>query len=374
MAQIKERFTKDKIGKNGEIIKGKKRYQAVIRIKGYKPLSAIFDRKTDAQIWAGDLESKMKRGLNIKDNEAKKHTLADLIDRYIQDILPERRLDQKKIKMQLTWWKENIGAYLLSEVTPSLIAEYRDKLFKEPIKSESGHRSASTVRKYMCSLSIALTKAINEWEWLDTNPMAKVEKKKVGKGRVRFLSSKEQTNLLEICKNSPNKYLYLLVVIALSTGARHGEIIGLTWNDVNLDAETPMFYFMDTKNGENRAVPITGLALELINDYSKIRNINSNLVFVSPDGKKVMDLRWFWEKALKDSKLENFRFHDLRHTAASNLAMNGASLLEIAEILGHKTMAMVQRYAHLTKKHTASVLTSMNNKQFAKHIEKQKAE
>lgn len=315
----------------------------------------------------------MKRGLKIKDNEAKKHTLSDLIDRYIQDILPERKLDQKKIKMQLTWWKENIGAYLLSEVTPSLIAEYRDKLFKEPIKTESGHRSASTVRKYMCSLSIALTKAINEWEWLDTNPMAKVEKKKVDKGRVRFLSSKEQTNLLEICKNSPNKYLYLLVVIALATGARHGEVMGLTWNDVNLDAETPMFYFMDTKNGENRAVPITGLALELIKDYSKIRNINSNLVFASQDGKKVMDLRWFWEKALKDSKLENFRFHDLRHTAASNLAMDGASLLEIAEILGHKTMAMVQRYAHLTKKHTASVLTSMNDKQFAKHIEKQNA-
>lgn len=373
MAQIRERPTKDKIDKNGKLIKGKMRYEAVIRIKGYKPMSAIFDRKTDAQIWAGDLESKMKRGLNIKDNEAKKHTLADLIDRYIQDILPERKLDQKKIKMQLTWWKENIGAYLLSEVTPSLIAEYRDKLFKEPIKTEKGHRSASTVRKYMCSLSIALTKAINEWEWLDTNPMAKVEKKKVAKGRVRFLSSKEQTNLLEVCKKSPNKHLYLLVVIALSTGARYGEIMGLTWDNVNLDIETPMFYFMDTKNGENRAVPITGLALDVIKEFSKIRQINSKLVFPHKDGKKPMDLRWYWDKVVESAKLEDFVFHDTRHCAGSNLAMDGASLIEIADILGHKTMQMVKRYSHLTKKHTAKVLGRMNDKQFAKHIEKQRA-
>lgn len=370
MAQIKERFTKDKIGKNGEIIKGKKRFQAVIRIKGYKPMSAIFDRKTDAQIWANDLESKMKRGLHIKDNEAKKHTLADLIDRYIEDVLPNRKLDQQKVKMQLTWWKENIGACLLSEVKPSLIAEYRDKLFKDPINRKNGHRSASTVRKYMCSLSIALTKAINEWEWLDTNPMIKVQNISVDKGRTRFLTEKEHSDLLEASKKSSNKYLYIFVVIALSTGARRSEILKLTWDNVNLDSEAPMFYFMDTKNGENRAVPITGLALELVKEHSKVRSINSNLVFPRSDGKKPMDFRWYWEKAVKDAEIKDFTFHDTRHYAASSLAMNGASLLEIADILGHKTMAMVQRYAHLTKKHTASILKSTNEKQFAKHLAK----
>ena len=373
MARIKKRIGKNKIGKNGEIIKGKITYQAEIRIKGCKPVYETFDKKTDAQIWAGDIESKLKRGFRIKDNQAKKHTLAELIDRYIADILPERKKDQQKIKMQLLWWKEHLGEYLLSEISPSLIAQYRDKLFKEPInRKKSDKRSASTVLKYMCSLSIALKKAINEWEWLDTNPLDKVEKKRATRGRTRFLSDKEQENLLNICKDASNKHLYLLVVLALATGARRGEIMNLTWDNVKLDIETPMLYFMETKNGENRAVPLTAFGLDVMKEYSKVRNIKSNLVFARPGGEAVMDLRWQWEEAVKKAKLENFTFHDLRHTAASNLAMDGAGLIEIAEILGHKTMAMVQRYSHLTKKHTAKVLERMNNKQFAKHIEQVK--
>lgn len=368
MAQIKERISKEKINKNGEIIKGKKRYQAIVRVKGYKPFVATFDKKIDAQIWANDIESKLKRGFHIKDNQAKKHTLGELIDRYISDVLPKREKDQQKIKTQLLWWKENIGAYLLSEVSPSLIAKYRDKLFKESINRKNGYRSPSTVRKYMCSLSIALKKAINEWEWLDTNPLDKVENVKVDNARERRLIDDEQIRLLEAAKNASNKYIYLLVVLALSTGARRGELMNLTWDNVKLDTDSPMLYFMKTKNGENRAVPITGWALDVMKEYSKVRNINSNLVFARPDGKKPMDLRWQWEQVIEKSKIEDFTFHDTRHCASSNLAMNGASLLDIADILGHKTMQMVKRYSHLTKKHTASVLESMNSKQFAKHL------
>lgn len=372
MAQIKERPTKDKIDKNGKLIKGKMRYQAVIRIKGYKPMSAIFDRKTDAQIWAGDIESRLKRGFYIKDNEATKHTFGELVDRYIKDVLPKRKNDQQKIKTQLLWWKDKLGVYLLSQITPSVIAKYRDELFNEPVRSKTGYRSASTSKKYMCSLSLAIKKAINEWEWLDTNPLNKVEGIKVDNARVRHLNEDEQLRLLDAALKSNNKYIYLLVVLALATGARRGELMKLTWDNVKLDTEEPMLYFMKTKNGENRAVPITGLALDVIKEFSKIRQINSNLVFPHKDGKKPMDLRWFWDKVVEEAKLENFTFHDTRHCAGSNLAMDGASPLDIAEILGHKTMQMVKRYSHLTKKHTAKVLGRMNDKQFAKHIEKQR--
>ena len=121
---------------------------------------------------------------------------------------------------------------------------------------------------------------------------------------------------------------------------------------------------MDTKNGEDRAVPISLNVYDLLKEHSKVRKINSEFVFAREDGEKPADLRWQWEEAIKKAKIENFKFHDLRHTAASYLAMNGASLLEIADILGHKTMTMVKRYSHLTKKHTAGVLERMNEKQF----------
>ena len=125
--------------------------------------------------------------------------------------------------------------------------------------------------------------------------------------------------------------------------------------------------FRDTKNGETRSVPLTGYGLELLKEHSKIRRIDSTLVFSSPsDSMKPYDIKEAWKHAVKRSKLVNFRFHDLRHTAASYLAMNGASLLEIGEILGHKNLAMVKRYAHLTEAHTKSVVERMNNVVFEK--------
>lgn len=372
MAQIRERIGKDKIDKNGKLIKGKITYQVCIRVKGSEPIYETFERKTDAELWAKGVEYQLKRGFSIKDNEAKKHTLGELIDRYIKEVLSRRKNDQQKIKTQLLWWKSHIGCRLLSEITPSLIAKYRDILLTESVKSKTGYRSASTARKYMCSLSLALKKGINEWEWLDVNPLNKVEGIKVDNARERYLNEDEQLRLLDAALNSSNKYIYLLVVLALATGARRGELMNLTWDNVKLDLEEPMLYLMKTKNGENRAVPITGLALEVMKEFSKIRQINSKLVFPHADGKKPMDLRWYWEQVVKNAKIEDFTFHDTRHCAGSNLAMNGASLLDIADILGHKTMQMVKRYSHLTKKHTAKVLKSMNDKQFAKHIEKTK--
>jgi integrase len=122
----------------------------------------------------------------------------------------------------------------------------------------------------------------------------------------------------------------------------------------------------ETKNGEVRPVAITGHALELIKELSKVRRIDSKMLFPSKDIaiQKPMDLRSPWETAIKRAGLDNFHFHDLRHTAASYFAMNGASSAEIAEILGHKTLQMVKRYAHLSEGHTAKVVESMNSKIF----------
>ena len=168
--------------------------------------------------------------------------------------------------------------------------------------------------------------------------------------------------MLDVCKASPSRYLSLVVLIALSTGSRKGEILNLKWADVELSQGRIIFH--NTKNSERRTVPLTGPALDHMRHHAKLRRIDTPLVFPNADGTKPLNPRRAWETALKQAAIQDFRFHDLRHSAASYLAMNGASLAEIAEVLGHKTLAMVKRYAHLSDTHTASVVARMNAKIF----------
>ena len=136
----------------------------------------------------------------------------------------------------------------------------------------------------------------------------------------------------------------------------------LKWRDVDL--ERGRITLQDTKNRERRVVPLTGHALELLKDRSKIRRIGSDLMFPGRDPARPHAVRHSWYDALKAAELDDFRFHDLRHTAASYLAMNDASVAELSEILGHKTLQMVKRYAHLSEQHTAAVVGRMNERVF----------
>lgn len=271
--------------------------------------------------------------------------------------------------MHLEWWRKQIGAYCLSTIDNIMLTEYRDKLSKEnclvPRKGmspkDSGKlRSNATVNRYMASLSTVLSVAVREYGWIEENPMLKVVKKKEPRGRVRFLEDKEVQRLLKECQNESYE-LYLCVLIALSTGARYSEIVNLTWK--NIDLQHKQFHFLNTKNGENRGVAITSNVYDELRQFKKVQKINSDLLF-SNNENKVLYLRGQFERALERASIKDFHFHDLRHTAASYLAKGGASLLEIATILGHKTLSMVQRYSHLTKGHTATVLENMNKDMF----------
>jgi len=368
MATIEKRTTND----------GVTTYRVKIRLKGYPTETATFERKTDAKIWAQQTETAIRKGRYFKVAEARKHTLAELVERYIRDVLPTKPRSEKDQTRQLNWWKEQIGSYTLADVTPALIAEYRDKL-ANGITMRGTQRSPSTVNRYLAPLSHAYSVAVKEWGWLDDSPMRKVGGKKEPRGRVRFLSDDEvlsdgtrvegeRTRLLKACKESKNAYLYTVVVLALSTGMRQGEIMNLTWDDVDLNRGRVTLH--ETKNGERRVVPLVGHALELVEELSqerkqaKVRRIDTNLLFPGQNPQNPVVLRVPWLAALEKAGIEDFRFHDLRHSAASYLAMNGASLAEIAEVLGHKTLQMVKRYAHLSEAHTAGVVASMNDKIF----------
>lgn len=358
MANIEKRTTQD----------GKTSYRVKVRLKGYPAQSATFDRLTDAKKWAQQTEAAIREGRHFKTTEAKRHTLAELIDRYTREVLikhPKAAEDRKHI---LQWWKETIGAYALADITPALLGEYRDRLIAEG-------RANATAAKYLAILSHAFTVAVGEWGWLEVSPVGKVKKPSLPRGRVRFLSDDERACLLNACRETSNPFLYPVVVLALSTGMRQGEIMGLYWREPRKAPEHRAWGVVDvgagritlhlTKNGERRVVPLVGHALECVQELAKVRRLDTDLLFPGKTNpNEPIDLRQPWETALKRAEIENFRFHDLRHSAASYLAMNGASLAEIAETLGHKTLQMVKRYSHLSEAHTASVVERMNAKIF----------
>ena len=190
-------------------------------------------------------EEAILEGRHFSTTEAKRHTLADLIDRYCRDILPSKALEsRRKQSQQLLWWRGQLGHCVLADVTPALIAAHRDTLTRE-------HRATSTVNCYLSALSHAFCIAVREWGWLEDSPTRKVRKPKQPRGRVRFLSDEERQRLLAACQASLNPYLYTVVMLALATGARRGELLWLCWPDVDLKRGTLTFH--ETKNGERRS-------------------------------------------------------------------------------------------------------------------------
>jgi integrase len=347
---------------------GRKRYRAMVRLKGFQDEYATFDRKTDARRWAQKTEAAMKEGRHFKSVLSKTRTLGNMVDRYLQDIIPTKEVNSQRTQTtQLLWWKERLGNLALADVTPAIIGEARDELARGITRSGTP-RSPSTVTRYMAPLSHCFTIAMKEWGWIDDTPMRKVTKPKEPKGRMRFLSDDERDRLLHACQESGNLYLHTIVVLAIVSGMRRSEIMNLTWDKIDLKRSVVTLQPEDTKNNEARAVPLSQHVLQMLKGLEKVRRIDTNLAFPAPADiertPKPIDIQSAWKGALRRADIKDFRFHDLRHTAASYLAMNGATLAEIAEVLGHKTLQMVKRYSHLTEAHTSKVVEKMSSAVF----------
>ena len=352
MANIEKR-----IAKSGAVS-----YRVKIRLRGFPTQIATFERITDARKWIQDTESAIREGRHFKTSESKKHTAKELIDRYIAEVLPRKPKSIADQKTQLGWWKNSIGSFLLSDITPALITEHRAKLSSETSDRKGVRRTDATVNRYCAALSHCFTIAVKEWGWMQDNPLMKIKKFKEPRGRVRFLSEEEREKFLQVCQESSSPFLYILVVLGISTGARKMEIAGLKWEDVDLSRS--MIILHDTKNGDRRSLPLVGIAKDLMKTHYKNRNENTNLVFPAKNLQNPIDIRTPFETALQRAEIKDFKWHDLRHSCASYLAMNGATLAEIAGVLGHKTLSMVKRYSHISDAHTAGVVERMNNKIF----------
>ncbi len=335
-------------------------WQAKVRRSGQPMISKTFKLKKDAEDWATEVERDQRLGRFVS-REAERRTLGDVIERYGREVLDAREGDSEDRRRQLAVWNERIGARPLHQVTRSLIADERRRL------SRSG-KAPATVNRYVAALSHALSTAANVWAWLDENPVSRLKALPEPPGRDRWLQDDERVRLLAACKESREERLHALVSVALCTGMRQGEILGLRWRDIDLHRglagglDHGLATIHKTKNGEVRSVPLVGPGLILLRERSRVRRIDSDYVFVGRRSNGVPCFpRDAWVGAVAAAGLEDLRFHDLRHSAASYLAMNGATLIEISAVLGHKTMQMVKRYTHLHQDHLASVLGSMVN-------------
>jgi len=368
--------------------KGGTRYRVQVRLRGHRPVSVNFERRTDARRWVQRTESDIREGRYFPTYEARRRTLADLVDRQLEAIKSKRPHDYDRQRLLLGWWKKKLGDYTLDQCTPALIAEYRDRLLTENTgdKETPRHRSPATANRFLSALSKAFSDAVREWHWLHDNPLRRVAKERESAGRVRYLSDDEREALLDACRKSELPELYLIVLFAVTTGMRRGELLGLRWPDVDLERGVAVIHH--TKNGDRRSVPIVPEVAALLREHGRVRRLDNDLVFPAKPRKpgrrkrkqdaatpapdtapqsKARGPLWFdsaWYAALDAAKVNDFRFHDLRHTAASYLAMSGATVPEIAAVLGHRTLQMVKRYAHLSDQHTGAVVERMTRKFF----------
>ena len=349
MASVQRRAWTDKEG--GQ----RTSYRVQIRRRGFPPVTATFERKTDADRWARETEADMSRRRYFPQHEAERHTLADLIERQLESVKQDRPHDHPRQKVMLDWWKAKLGAYTLDAITPELVTRYRDQLQREG-------RAPGTVNRYLTMLSKTFNNAVREWHLLRDNPVARVSKKQEPRGRMRYLSDDERGALLEACRASSYRPLYLIVLFAVTTGMRRGELFGLKWQDVDLERGLAILH--NTKNGDRRSVPVVPEVAALLREHGKVRRLDNPMIFAAGGASEVNDFDNAWYAALHAAKIKDFRFHDLRHTAASYLAMSGATTPEIAAVLGHRTLQMVKRYAHLSDQHTGAVVERMTRKFF----------
>lgn len=341
-------------------------HRVKIRLKGFPPIYETFAKKTDAARWAQAKEAEMRQGKYFPEAKAKHKSVNDLIDTYLENLEaknPQRVKDAKKL---LKWWKAEFGHVALADFTSEQVMKAQGALAKRKTvrKDENGDPctlSNSTINRYTVALNTAFNFGIKRLKWINHNPVGDVDKFKEPNGRIRFLCEDEISRLLDACRSSQNPHLFNVVIIGVSTGARRGEIERMRWQDVSADCAR--ITLPKTKNGEVRSVPLAATALKIVQKMKMEKSEEQIMLFPSPnDPNRAVDFRHAWEHALKVAKIENFRFHDLRHTCGSHLAMNGANAIEIADVLGHKTLAMVRRYAHLSDKHVSKVVSTMNER------------
>jgi integrase len=265
-------------------------------------------------------------------------TFAELMERYLTEHASRRAHYRRYVNM-VENLKRFFGNPKLVHVTPKTIVAFKNKRYTDGVKPATINRELAVLKK-------AFNLACREWEWVRDNPVCRVSMEREQNTRDRWLTEAEEKRLLA----EATPWVRELVIFAAHTGMRQGEILALTWSGVELERRTVTVF--KSKNGERRTIPVNQTVVDLLTHKYRERDPGTpsvtDLVFVSEtltplDGS---NLRRGFNSALKAAKIENFHFHDLRHTFATRLVQAGVDLYKVQRLLGHKSPSMTQRYAH----------------------------
>lgn len=357
MASIYQRTNKD----------GSKVWRAVIRLKGFPSISEHFARKHEAEDWAKDTELQIKRG-RYSPGKAKEKTLADLIDAYIQDAVIGHHKAVSDSLRQLKYFRDKLGGYALIYITPELLLDERKRLSQLSTKRKS-QLNPATVNRYFATLSGAFRYACKNLRWIDENPCTNLLKLKTKPKERRTLIGDEEIRLLAACRDSQSPYLYPIVLIGLTTGARKSEILNLTWD--NIDFSNRIAHIKNSKNGHPRCVGLVDSVIHELKKLNEFRNVKKPLVFASKTAFGKVDIKKAWLSALKKADIENFVFHGLRHHFCSIGGYIGASGQQLRSQLGHTTASMTDHYSHLDAQATRFIGESIENRLLGRKIDAQ---
>lgn len=407
-----------------ETSKGVTRFKAEVTVKGTKPISKSFSRLTDAKIWAREEEAKLQRlGAGIRDHH--QHTLAEAIERYVGEYPTDQASLRDVTYHLGRWGAELGERYLQTIRPHELIAIRSKIGQEPKLKTNRGGkmepqfnpdgtpklRKPKTVQAYLDTLGAMFNKAMLEWEWVDHNPVRSIKKLKHNDERNRFLSDhyhlwpgetkphhwddlddnqkfdalrkfprayelprlfdalKNQVNVPVVNRNKP-MWAYYLCILQLDLGLRLSEATHMVWEEndvikhpiVIVDLGRRVITLKSTKHDtSSRLKPISDGAMAVLMQLYEERRYDTPLVFPRYDGKEPFKFRERINRAIRDARLQDFRWHDLRHTTGSYLSMMGAGQREIMEALHHKTMISSQRYQHLSCEHMRGLFNKLSN-------------
>lgn len=307
------------------------KWQAIVRRKGHPPQSKTFELKKDAEKWARQQERLMDAGEWVDRSEAKRTTLGELLDRYGNEVCPTKRGARIEL-IRINQFKEaDLAKYSAAAITTQMVAAWRDQRLKQV--------SSGTVLRELQLLGHVFTVAIREWGInLQGNPVALVRKPQPGKARDRVLTDVERTSLLDEVGVCRNPWIKPVVIFALETAARRGEILALRWECVDLQRGTARLNI--TKTDEPRTVPLSPACLSMLKRLP--RSVDGRAFPVTIEA-----LKQAYERAVVRAGIKDLTFHDLRHDALTRLAKLGFSVLELRAISGHTTANMLQRYVSI---------------------------
>lgn len=347
-----------------QIRKRGEKWQARVRLKGYPTTEKSFPTKADAESWAKITEAEMIRGLYINRSNAERTTLLEALERYEVEITPTKRgaaTEDYRIK---TWKKSKLAKLSLASLRGSDFANWRDERLK--------HVSSGTVKRELGTVCHLFNVARKEWGYEGLiNPIESIRLPREPQGRERIFFAEEENYLLaafEKPKSSTgrersgqiNPWLKPIVLLALETAMRQGEILSLRWENIRLADQVALLPM--TKNGLSRNVPLSKKAVEILNSiprclYGPVFPITANCLKLGFVRSIKRARAKYVENGGTDVRvLTNLRFHDLRHIAITRLADKLPNIVELASVSGHSDVRMLKRYYHPTAESLAKKL------------------